>query len=133
MIEARLRKAKRLLDVQMDMQRLEEEHIAGLKRRRDELAAEQQETLDALGSDGGLQGLFMSVIVKRFKTLGEEATRVDSELLARSDALRELATRTKFAERLVRNYEQQHGRIVAEKELMDIIERTLRSGDASLP
>ena len=51
----------------------------------------------------------------------------------KSDALRELATRTKFAERLVRNYEQQHGRIVAEKELMDIIERTLRSGDASLP
>ncbi|MEI9899769.1 MAG: hypothetical protein WDN31_06040 [Hyphomicrobium sp.] len=133
MIKARMRKAQRLLDVQQDLQRLEEERIAGLKRRQAELAALQEETIGALGDDGGPQGLFISVIVKRLKALAEEALRVDEDLQRRSRALRALATRTKYAERLVRNYEQQHDKVVAERDLMDVIERALRIDDASLP
>ncbi len=128
MIEARRRKARRILDVQQDLQRLEEERLAALKSRKAGLASLQEEAV------ASLQGVFAAVAIKRLKSLGEESLRLDTEIERRSHSLRVLATRTKYAERLVRNYDQQCDRIAAEKDLMDIIERALRNGDdASLP
>lgn len=133
MVKVRLQKAKRLLDVQRSLQRLEEDRVTGLKGRQSELAAMQEEIVGALSGDEGLQGLFTPVIVRRLKVLSEESVRVGEELDRRSNALRALATRTKFAERLVRTYEQQHNRAMSDKELMDVIERLIRVDDASLP
>lgn len=133
MVKVRLQKAKRLLDVQRSLQRLEEDRVTGLKGRQSELAAMQEEVVGALSDDEGLQGLFTPVIVRRLKSLSEESVRVTEELDRRSNALRALATRTKFAERLVRAYEQQHTRAVSDKELIDVIERLIRADDASLP
>lgn len=134
MIEVRRRKARRLLDVQQDLQRLEEERLAALKSRQAELTNLQEEAVGSLHADGGVQGVFAAVAVKRLKSLGEESLRLDTEIERRSQSLRVLATRTKYAERLVRNYDQQCDRMAAEKDLMDIIERALRNGDdASLP
>lgn len=133
MVKSRLQKAKRLLDVQRSLQRLEEERVAGLKVRQSDLAARQEEVVGALSEDEGLQGLFTPVIVRRLKSLGEETVRVSEELERRSKSLLTLATRRKHAERLVRAYQQQHSRAVADKELIDVIERLLRVDDASLP
>lgn len=133
MVKSRLQKAKRLLDVQRSLQRLEEERVAGLKGRQSDLAAKQEEVVGALSEDEGLQGLFTPVIVRRLKSLGEEAVRVTEELERRSKSLLTLAARRKHAERLVRAYQQQHSRAVADKELIDAIERILHADDASLP
>lgn len=133
MVKSRLQKAKRLLDVQRSLQRLEEERVAGLKGRQSDLAARQEEVVGALSEDEGLQGLFTPVIVRRLKSLGEETVRVTEELERRSKSLLTLAARRKYAERLVRAYQQQHSRAVADKELIDVIERLLRVDDASLP
>lgn len=133
MIEARLRKARRLLDLHKGLQRLEEERITGLRSRQAELAALQEELCGSLNMDDGQRAPFIPVIVRRLKSLSEESVRIAEELERRSRALSLLAARTKCAERLSRTYEQRHTRARAEKELLDVIERLTRPGDASLP
>ena len=133
MIAARMRKARRLLDLHQTLQRMEEERIAGLKSRQAELLAEQNEMVGSLSSDDGLHSKFMPLIVRRLKTLGEEATRVGNEIEGRERGLRALAARSKYAERVSRALEQQHTKARAEKELLDIIERSIQPDDASLP
>jgi hypothetical protein len=130
---ARLAKARRLLDLNKDLQRLEEHRVAGLRNRQAELAALQEEIFNALSGDGGLQGLFTPMIVRRLKALGEESVRIADELERRSAALLAIAARTKHAERLSRTYEQEHSRAQAARELRDIIERVVRGDNASLP
>jgi UDP-N-acetylmuramyl pentapeptide synthase len=132
MTQARMQKARRLLDLHKDLQRLEEERIVGLRSRQAELAAEQDEIVASLNSDAA-QGLVMPLILRRMKSLGEESTRVAEELERRARALRVIASRTKHAERISRTYDQLHTRSRAEKELLDIIERITQPKDASLP
>ncbi|CAN1723982.1 Flagellar FliJ protein [Hyphomicrobium sp. 1Nfss2.1] len=129
MIKQRLKKAKRLHDVQESLQQIEEERIARLRARKDDIARQQSDIVSALSADAGLERLY----VGRLKSLSEEATRVDKEMEFRSRTLLAIATRTKFAERLVRNYEQQDAKVDAEKQLLDIIDRIARGDDASLP
>ena len=129
MIRQRLKKAKRLHDVQESLQQIEEERIARLRARKDDIARQQSDIVSALSDDAGLERLY----VGRLKSLSEEATRIDKEIEFRSRALLAIATRTKFAERLVRNYTQQDAKVDAEKQLLDIIDRIARGDDASLP
>lgn len=133
MVKARLEKAKRLLDLSRDLQRLEEDRLAQLRNRKAEIAVQQEELIGSLDSDTSLQGLLMPVIVRRLKGLGDEATLVEQDIERRTSSLRSLATRTKYAERLSRNYQQQHTRMEGEKELLDVIERVLRTTGARLP
>ncbi|WP_072370950.1 hypothetical protein [Hyphomicrobium sp. NDB2Meth4] len=129
MIKQRLKKAKRLHDVQESLQQIEEERIARLRARKDDIARQQSEIVSALSADAGLERLY----VGRLKSLSEESTRIDKEIEFRSRTLLAIATRTKFAERLVRNYAQQDAKVDAEKQLLDIIDRIARGDDASLP
>lgn len=133
MIEARMRKAQRLLKVQKDLQRLEERKVAALQGRQAELAAQQDEIIRSLNADDGLKELFIAAIVRRLKRLGDEASLVAQELERRSATLRMHAGRAKVVERRSRAYEEQHARALAQKELMDVIERFLKPDDASLP
>jgi len=133
MIKARMEKAKRLLDLSRDLQRLEEDRLVRLRNRQAEIATQQEELVGSLNSDGGLQGLLMPVIVRRLKALGDEAVLVEQDIERRASALRGLATRTKYAERLSRGYEQQNKRMEAQRDLLDVIERILRNDNASLP
>ena len=129
MVKQRLKKAKRLHDVQESLQQIEEERILRLRARKDDIARQQADIVSALSADAGLERLY----VGRLKSLSEEATRVDKEIEFRSRTLLAIATRTKFAERLVRTYEQQDAKVDAEKQLLDIIDRIARGDDASLP
>lgn len=133
MLAARLAKARRLLDLHRDLQRLEEQRIAALRRRELELAAMQEELVGTLNGEEGLRGLFMPSIVKRLKSLSEEAVRVGDEIKRRTAALQTIAARAKHAERISRTYEEEHARVKAAEELRDIIERVARPSDASLP
>lgn len=129
MIKQRLKKAKRLHDVQESLQQIEEERIAGLRARKSDIARQQNDIVTALTADAGLERLY----VGRLKSLSEEIVRVDKEIEFRQRTLLAVATRTKLAERLVRNYQQQDAKIDAEKQLLDIIDRIARGDDASLP
>ena len=133
MTEARMRKAQRLHDVQKGLQRLEEGRISVLRSRQAEIASLQEEIIGSLNSDGQIQDVLVSAIVRRLKALSEESIRLAAELERCYQALRTIAPRTKCAERLSNTYEQQHARASAEKELRDIIERIAHSEYASLP
>jgi hypothetical protein len=133
MLAARREKARRLLDLHRDLQRLEEQRIAALRGREIELATMQEELVGTLSGEGGLTSLFTSSIVKRLKSLSEEAVRVGEEIKRRTAMLQTIAARTKHAERMSRTYEQEYARVQAAQELRDIIERVARPPDASLP
>lgn len=133
MLKTRMQKAKRLLGVHQDLQRLEEEKIALLSARQAEIAAALEELVGTLNGEGELRDLLMPAVVRRLKALSEETPRVAAEIERRSQALREIASRTKHAERLSRSYEQEHDRVRAADELRDIIENIARPKDASLP
>lgn len=128
-----MQKARRLLEVQRGLQRLEEAKIASLRSRQAELAALQEETIGALNTDDGPHERFVTALVRRLRSLSEEAVRISEELERRSIVLRAHAGRSKCAERRSRAYEQQHARARAQKELLEVIERITRPGDASLP
>jgi hypothetical protein len=133
MMRARAEKARRLLKVQRDLQRLEEARVAGLQRRRAELSALQEQILAALNAEEGPTGLLVAAFVRRLKSLGEEGARIAEELERRSLALRAQAGRTKYAERRSQAYEQEHAKAQARKELLELLERIVRPQDASLP
>lgn len=133
MTRARLYKTRRLLAVQREMQRLEEVRVAGLSRQQAELAAEQEELVAALNADEALQGLFIGAMARRLKSLNEAEMRIEKELEQRRAVLRVQAGRTKYAERKAVASEEQDARARAQKELLEVIERAVRPGDASLP
>jgi hypothetical protein len=133
MTQARVQKARRLLELQRSLQRLEEGRIAGLQGRQTELASLQEELVNTLNTEEGLRGLFVPMIVRRLQSLGDESGQVSDELARRLTTLQTLAGRTKCAERRSRNYEEDYARAQAEKELLEIIERLAGRKDASLP
>jgi hypothetical protein len=133
MMRDRLLKAQRLLELQRELQRIEEARIAAVLARQAELAAIQDDLIAALNADEAPQGVLVAAIVRRMKSLGEEAAQLGEELERRYEALRTHASRAKVAERRSRSYEEQHARERAKSELLDVIERILHPGDASLP
>lgn len=133
MIETRMHKARRLLEVNRGLQRLEESRIAALQGRQAELASLQEELLGVLNKDEAAQDLMVNAVVRRLSSLNEEAASIAEELERRMLALQAHAGQAKCAERRFRAYEQEHEKSRAQKELLDVIERAIRAGDASLP
>ena len=133
MVETRMERARRLLQVQEQLKRLEEARVAGLQLRQSEIAALQEELVSALNRDDGPSGLMVTAIVRRLKSLNEETSRNVEELNGRMAELQIHAGRAKWAERRFRDYEQQVNRIRTQKELLDLIERIITPKDASLP
>ena len=133
MAETRLKRAKRLLEVQEQMKRLEEARVAGLQIRQSEIATLQEEMVTALNRDDSPSGLMVTAIVRRLKSLNEEVARNAEELKRRMAELQTHAGRAKWAERRFQDYEQQATRIRTQKELLDLIERIITPKDASLP
>jgi hypothetical protein len=133
MTQARLRKAKRLLEVQREMQRLEEGRVAALRARQGEIATEQEEIVAALNADEALQGLFVAATARRLKRLSEEETRVTQDVEQRTAALRTQAGRTRYAEKQAEACERELEAAAAKNDLLEIIERSVRAKDASLP
>jgi DNA repair exonuclease SbcCD ATPase subunit len=132
MIKQRLNKARRVLEVQQDLQRLEEVRVAGLRSRQAEIAASREELVATLSNEAMPRQLLLDAIVRRLKSLSEEEVKVAKELERRSELLRQHASRAKCAERRSRDYEQQDAKARADKELQEVVDRVGRPGDASL-
>lgn len=133
MTRIRLAKAQRLLKLNRTMQKLEEEKLASARGQKAELQLEQGNLIDALSGVAEPQSLPTPMVLQRLRKLDDQQRALDVEIAARSSALRTVATRTKFSERLKKEYELRHNRAVEEKTLHEVIERVLKKGDASLP
>ena len=119
----RAQKAHRILDVQRQMHRIEEWRMSDLRRRLDELEAEQRSVIGALNDDDALQGLFIDTMARRLRALAEEATRVGRERDAQAARLAEHAGRVACAERLCAGLDLEDARAAEKTQLLDSIDR----------
>ncbi|MBI1648750.1 hypothetical protein [Hyphomicrobium sulfonivorans] len=133
MTRIRLEKAQRLLKLNREMQKLEEEKLVSARGQQAELREEQDNLIDTLSGVSDMQALPTPMVLQRLRKLEDRQRALETEITARSTSLRTVATRAKFSERLTKEYELQHKRAVEEKALHEVIERVLRKSDASLP
>lgn len=134
MTRMRLAKAHRLLKLNREMQKLEEGKLAIARAEQAALQAEQDLLIGKLGGgDTELQSLPAPLALKRLRKLGDQKRAAEVEVSARSSALRAVATRSKYSERLTKQCEVQHRRASEEKDLLEAIERVLMKRSASLP
>lgn len=133
MTRIRLEKAQRLLKLNREMQKLEEEKLVSARGQQAELREEQDNLIDTLSGVSDMQALPTPMVLQRLRKLEDRQRALEVEITARSTSLRTVATRAKFSERLTKEYELQHKRAVEEKALHEVIERVLRKSDASLP
>lgn len=120
------RRAHRMLALQQQLHRIEEWKLAELRGSLAGLEASQRDLVGALNEDDALQGLFIDALARRLRSLAEEAARVNREAEAQAARLTEHAARKLCAERLVATVDRQTERAIANKELLDIIERLSR-------
>lgn len=134
MTKMRLAKAQRLLKLNREMQKLEEEKLATARGQKLAVQAEQDSLIDALSSGGAkLQALPTPMVLQRLRKLDDQKRALETEITAGATVLRTVMTRAKYSERLTKQYEMQHRRASEGKELQEVIERVLRKGDVSLP
>lgn len=132
-MKKRVKRARRLLEVLSQLQRLEEQKKLELQRQQRELETTQEEIIDALNEDDALHGLFIDTTARRLKRLSQEARRVEAERDKQSLTLLDRAAKVKTAERLHERLDYRAARGRKEEELRDIIERYVGRTNASLP
>lgn len=124
--------AKRMLEVQRQLHRLEELKFAQLQQRLAKLEQEQLELSRALSEDGALHGLFVDMTVRRLLLLRQEAARLMPEYEAQAKRLIEHTGRVKTAERLADDLAIELRRHRERLELEEVLERRVGAPDASL-
>lgn len=132
-MDQRTRKAKRVLAVQQQLSRIEQEKLARLQRRLGELEAEQRELISALNADHALHGLFLDTMARRLGVIAEEMAVVAREKDMQSRRAIEQTTRAKLAQRLAERTEDEARRAEDRRELLEVIERFLGRPGTSLP
>lgn len=128
----RARAAKRILEVQKQLHRMEELKFAQLQQRLARLEHEQLELTQALSEDGALHGLFVDMTVRRLLALKQEASRLVPEWREQARRLIEHGGRVRNAERLKDTLDLDLRRAGERKELEEILDVGLARGDASL-
>lgn len=132
-MEKRVKRARRLLGVLTQLQRLEEQKKIELQRQHRELETSQEEVIKALNQDDALHGLFVDTTARLLKRLSQEARRVEEARDRQSQKILDRASKVKTAERLHEKLDYQAARARKEEELRDIIERYVGRKSASLP
>lgn len=132
-MDPRLKRVKRLVDVLSQLHRIEERKRIELQRRYDELQRSQQDIIRTLNKDDALHGLFIDTTARFLKTLAMEAQRVAEAREVQSRRLLDRAAKVKTAERLNAVLSKNAAHARKESELLDIIERYVGHGNASLP
>jgi hypothetical protein len=117
------RKIHRILAVQQQMHRIEEWKLADLRRRLEQLAADQKDLIGALNEDDALQGLFIDSMARRLQTLSEEASKTGQQTDVQAARLLDQAGRLICAERLADAADLQELRADEKKGLAEAIER----------
>jgi hypothetical protein len=127
----RARAARRMLQVQKQLHRLEELKYALIQQRLARTEQEQLELSQALSEDGALHSLFIDMSARRLTALRQEAGRLAAEREEHARSLLAHAGRLRNAERLAAELELELRRDGERAELEEVLEVALAS-DASL-
>lgn len=123
MPEDRRQRMQRLLKVQEQLHRIEEWRLAEAQQEHDGIVRDQEELIQSLNADAGLQGLFVDAAARRLRTLA--ARELESGQVKDAQAQRVLAegARRGVAERLFAAATREARRAEEESQLQDATER----------
>lgn len=119
----RLVSLSRLLKVQAELQKLEEQNLARLKNQEAALGKEREELLQALDTHTTLYGAFIYPMAKRLRAVdvAEAAVKRDQDRVSRQ--LLDRAKQRKHVERLHAGMAWDWEREEEKRRLMDLMER----------
>lgn len=123
MAQDRRKRIERLLKVQDQLHRIEEWRLAEAQQQLDGLVRDQQELIDSLNADNGLQGLFMDAAARRLKSLAGQQRASGAAKDDQAERVLETGARRGVAEKLFAAATRQARREEEESELKDATER----------
>ena len=129
----RASRSRNILAVQRQLQRVEEQRLAEIKRRANSLAELETELIELLNTEDTMRGLLTFTGVRRLSMVQSEMARVEQNRQVQSERLITQTSRMKLAEKLNTEAEADVRKERDQQDLSEAIERFLRSHNASLP
>jgi len=121
----RLRRLKRLQDVQKQRHRLEEWKLARLRQEENGLRKAQEEVLDALNADHPLHGLFLAGLGARVGSLGRAISAKQRAGAQQAVKTLEQGRRQDVAEKFVRRARRDADEEERRTDFLDYLDRHL--------
>jgi hypothetical protein len=132
-MEDRLRKMKRIQEVQTRLHQVAEQNLIRLQREQAELKQAQVDIVEALNTDDAFHGLFVDAMAGRLNRLAIETEKVKRAEVAQQKRVREEALRLKRAERMAGRLDLVARRNLEKRGFRELLEGIGRDNDASLP
>ena len=129
----RASRSRNILAVQRQLQRVEEQRLAEIKRRANSLAELETELIELLNTEDTMRGLLTFTGVRRLSMVQSEMARVEENKQVQSERLITHTSRMKLAEKLNAEAEADVRKERDQQDLSEAIERFLRKDNASLP
>ena len=131
-MEARAKKAHRILAVQRQMHRIEEWKLAQLEQELANLEVSKRDLTNALNGDNALHGLFIDAMARYLRLLTEQTAGIGWQKRDQLPRLIGEATRLKIAERTARKIDLEVQRSDDLEALVDTIESIVGRKTTSL-
>jgi hypothetical protein len=119
----RAERTRRVLELQVQLHRVERWKLLDLRRRAGELDAQRRELIAALNDSDPLWGLLLNATARRLKSIAQEADAVAREEALQAARVGERALRVACAERLSETVDRQAAREDEKHELLEVIDR----------
>jgi len=132
-MDDRLRKMKRIQDVQAKLHQAAEQNLIRLQREQRELKQSQVDIVEALSADEAFHSLFVDAMAGRLNRLAVESEKVTRAEIAQQRRVREEALRLKRAERMSGRLDRVARRNLEKLGFRDLLEGLGHDKDASLP
>jgi hypothetical protein len=122
-MSGRAERTRRVLELQVQLHRVERWKLLDLRRRAGELETQRQELIAALNDSDPLWGLLLNATARRLKSIAQEADAVAREEALQAARVGERALRVACAERLSETVDRQAAREDEKHELLEVIGR----------
>jgi len=123
MAQDRATRVRRIVKVQEQLHRLEEQRLAEAQALLDRLRQDEVDLIGLLNAEDGLAGLFMDATVNRLRSISEQLVHADVQRQAQAQKVVETGSRLKAAERLLAEAEREARRESEQKQLVEATER----------
>jgi len=131
MAAGRLKKVRRIVEVQAELHRLAEWRLAHLGRQEDELREQQEELVRSLNADSALHGLFVANMARSLRRLAAETERVAGAREAQRRRVHDEAMRLKRTERVEKRLVRSEREAEEKRDLQAFLEGLANKSDAS--
>jgi len=121
-VNSRLHKARRILSVQVELDRLAEWRLSELERQEAALKDRRRDLLGFFDGESAFVGLFAAMLMRRLQSLDAAAAALAAEMQAQADRRLEERGRMRCAERIVQSLQSELRRTDDLRSLAEAIE-----------